>query len=329
MWLPAPACPWSFSSVKILTARCSCEDSESVGYPYPYPSSSLQTQSGGGNEDASSHHSWRCCHKALPSWLCYPACLDRNWLLLGSWQCWLLRQNGQVATMHDRAKKALEFQMGSLQISLYNCFMYFVFLENLFLSWECDCKILLASCTFKLTAGSVLHLEVFGVVCVHLCCTAHRSYNQSWGILSLKSPFASGVALDLKTALNQEKKLSQKYRMNNHFWVSRSAAAHRKKAHSLRLLFLHSLHLLFLWLPSHNRSSQVGQGTSHHRYPAETHQLHSCSTSCPSPSPDVQGTGHWSALPIGGFCYTSPQKPLNGRCFRKMNRNSKEYLFSW
>lgn len=81
----------------------------------------------------------------------------------------------------------------------------FELLENLFLSLECDHKILLASCTFKLTAGSVLYLEVFGGVCVHLCCTAHRSYNQSGGILSLKSPFASGAALDLKTALIKKK----------------------------------------------------------------------------------------------------------------------------
>lgn len=71
--------------------------------------------------DALPHHSWVCCHKAVPSWPCYPACLDRIWLLLGSWQCWLRRQNGQVAAMHGRAQKALAFQIGSLQISLCDC----------------------------------------------------------------------------------------------------------------------------------------------------------------------------------------------------------------
>lgn len=181
-------------------------------------------------------------------------------------------------------------------------------LENLFLSSECANKIWIASCPFRLTAGSVLYLEVFGGVCVHLCCTAHRSYNQSWGILSLKSPFASGAALDLKTTPIKKKNLSQKYRMNNHFWASRTAAAHRKEAH-------------FSHLHSHNRSSQIGQATSHHGYLAETHQLHSCSTSCPPPSPDVQGTGHSKHPSYRGFCYTVRMKPSKAFGWKMFQEN--------
>lgn len=65
--------------------------------------------------------------------------------------------------MHGRTQKALALQMSSLQISLHSCFMCFGPPRHLFLSLECDHKMLLASCPFNLPAVGMLDLEDLGL----------------------------------------------------------------------------------------------------------------------------------------------------------------------
>lgn len=98
--------------------------------------------------------------------------------------------------------------------------------------------------------------------------------------------------------------------MNNHFWASRAAAAHRKEAHSSHPLFLATQ-------PQQGQPGRLGHLSP--QVPTETRQLHSCSTSCPPPRPDVQGTGHLEHPPYRAFLLHSHDEALKSLCMEDVS----------